>query len=354
MWGRFSGSNRDDARPGLRSDRRRRPRHRATDRDTSALSTSSLRVDCPRTSAAGASGPDFYPVLYALTRVGDAQDVGHWARAQELAAGRMNALEVHGTSFEGTPVPLSGLPAVAGQRRRELLLPDEGHEPADQRPRAGRVLRGDRGASPRRARVAMDPDEPGFCGRRKTTRDSLRSASACLPRPQTSLLNDLLHDAPAIESGEPVSGGCRNGQQAVPRSPAVIEDAEEDGCPPGHQRLGTQPGTATEGHDRARTCTLRIPATRSPSSTLPGRTACNRATASRWRCCSAEEQDDTTDRERPRVPPLHERRGVQAVRGDRSAGAGTARVHRRESGSAEPPTDRTRAQPADYASSSPC
>ena len=61
---------------------------------------------------------------------------------------------------EGAALQLQ-VQAPGSQRPRELLLPDEGHEPGDKRPSAGGVLPEVRGTAPRRPGVAVDPDGPG-------------------------------------------------------------------------------------------------------------------------------------------------------------------------------------------------
>ena len=93
MWGRFSGSTEtvldqdfeaiEDASEGI---------ERLIEQ--LRLWHGSLRVE-PAHFSGWSLGARFYPVLYALTRVGEAQDWGTGLALKQTLLGRMNALEVH-------------------------------------------------------------------------------------------------------------------------------------------------------------------------------------------------------------------------------------------------------------------
>lgn len=93
MWGRFSGSTEStlDASFEAITDK-----EHGTDRlfEQLRLWHGSLRVE-PAHFRGWSLGARFYPVLYALTRVGEAKDWGTGLALKSSLLGKMNALEVH-------------------------------------------------------------------------------------------------------------------------------------------------------------------------------------------------------------------------------------------------------------------
>ena len=93
MWGRFSGSTESTLDADLEAITERT---HGTDRlfEQLRLWHGSLRVE-PAHFRGWSLGARFYPVLYALTRVGEAKDWGTGLTLKSSLLGKMNALEVH-------------------------------------------------------------------------------------------------------------------------------------------------------------------------------------------------------------------------------------------------------------------
>ncbi len=93
MWGRFSGSTESTLDQDFEAIEEL---DRGIDQliDQLHLWHGSLRVE-PAHFRGWSLGARFYPVLYALTRVGDAKDWGTGLALKRALLGRMNALEVH-------------------------------------------------------------------------------------------------------------------------------------------------------------------------------------------------------------------------------------------------------------------
>ena len=93
MWGRFSGSTESTLDADLEAIMER---EHGTDRlfEQLRLWHGSLRVE-PAHFRGWSLGARFYPVLYALTRVGEAKDWGTGLPLKSSLLGKMSALEVH-------------------------------------------------------------------------------------------------------------------------------------------------------------------------------------------------------------------------------------------------------------------
>lgn len=147
MWGRFSGSTES-----------------YIDQDLGALEGpdggldklleqlrlwhGGLRVE-PGHFTGWSLGARFYPVLYLLTRMGQARDWGTGLPLKANLLGKMNKLEVHHIFTEGKALQ-TRLQAAGGQCAGEFLLPDQGHQPGYPRSAARGLLPTDRAGASRR------------------------------------------------------------------------------------------------------------------------------------------------------------------------------------------------------------
>ena len=157
MWGRFSGAtetvlNRDlGCIEGDDGDIRRLV-------DRVRVERGDLRVR-PEHFESWSIGARFYPMLYLLTRTGEARGLGHGAAAEEGPARTTEPPRVPPHLPQGAALQERLRPA-GSKRIGELLLSHAGGQPSNQREGARTLLRGDRGALPRGARESMDPDGP--------------------------------------------------------------------------------------------------------------------------------------------------------------------------------------------------
>ena len=192
--------------------------------ETLRLWHGSLRVE-PAHFRGWSLGARFYPVLYALTRVGDAQDWGTGLALKSSLLGRMNALEVH-------HIFPKALLYRAGFQRSQVnavanfcfLTKDTNLQVSDRAPAEyfAEIEERHPGALasqwiPMNRELWETENYPRF----------LEEGQRLLAEAANALLNDLLHDAPAIESGEPVAVAA--GAASDPATiPGGIEDAEEE------------------------------------------------------------------------------------------------------------------------------
>ena len=181
MWGRFSGSTEsfiDQDLAALEGE------DGGLDKllDQLRLWHGGLRVE-PGHFTGWSLGARFYPVLYLLTRMGEARDWGTGLPLKASLLGKMSRLEVHHI-FPKAQLYKHKFKRPEVNAPGELLLPHEGHEPQHQRPAARGVFPGGRGGPSRRAGLAVDSDRPGAAGRSRTTATSSKHARRCWrPRP---------------------------------------------------------------------------------------------------------------------------------------------------------------------------
>ena len=164
-------------------------------------------------------------MLYALTRVGDAQDWGTGLALKSSLLGRMNALEVHHIFPKAllyrAGFQRSQVNAVANfcflTKDTNLQISDRA--PAEYFPEIEERHPGALASQwiPMDRELWETENYPRF----------LEERQRLLAEAANALLDDLLHDAPAIESGEPVAVAA--GKASEPATiPGGIEDAEEE------------------------------------------------------------------------------------------------------------------------------
>ena len=223
MWGRFSGSTETTLDQDLEA---------VEDVDHGIerlieqlrLWHGSLRVE-PAHFRGWSLGARFYPVLYALTRVGDAQDWGTGLALKSSLLGRMSALEVHHI-FPKALLYREGFPKsqVNAVANFCFLTKDTNLQISDRAPAEYFAEIEERHPGALASQwIPMNRElwETGNYPRFLEERQRLLAEAA------NALLNDLLHDAPAIESGEPVAVAA--GAASEPATiPGRIEDAEEE------------------------------------------------------------------------------------------------------------------------------
>ena len=158
MWGRFSASTESTINQDLHQ---LENMDGGLDRllDELRLWRGDLRVK-PGHFVGWSIGARFYPVLYLLTRVGEARDWGSGVALKRDMLGRGSSLHVHHI-FPKARLYKVGRRKSEVKRSGQLRLPDPGHQPRHrcQAPRG--LLRGDREQVPGGVGIPVDPHGPG-------------------------------------------------------------------------------------------------------------------------------------------------------------------------------------------------
>ena len=314
MWGRFSGSTESVLDQDLEAIE---GADGGIDRliEQLRLWHGSLRVE-PAHFRGWSLGARFYPVLYALTRVGEAQDWGTGLVLRHALLGRMNALEVHHI-FPKALLYRAGFarPQVNAVANFCFLTKNTNLQISDRPP--SEYFREIEARHPG-ALASQWIRWTRSCGRPRITRASSRSASGCSPGPPTRYWTSSFTTRwPRVRSPRPARSrwrqGSRHPSRAASRTP--------------RRRRCSEPSTRGSGiracrgphRARARASGDGRPA-RDPRPRMAGRTS---GGLQRAGCTAARRgAGDAADRERPRVPPLHRPGGIQALRGDGGAGPG--------------------------------
>ncbi len=277
MWGRFSGSTEstldqdfeaiEDIEHGI---------ERLL--ENLRLWRGSLRVE-PAHFGGASRGDRFYPVLYALTRVGHAKDLCSGVELRRDLLGRMNVLEVHHI------FPKSLLYKVGFHRSEvnavanfSLLTKECNLEISNCPPNKYFRRAAERHPGALESQwIPMDPElweienYPHF----------LEERQRLLAAATNDLLDTLRHDSSDVGTAGVV-------EQATPTpvaAPGGIEDEEEEAVLRSLNEWVREQGLP-EGsieHEVA----LPTQVSHLPSLTWLGRTACRKALATRWRCCWA-------------------------------------------------------------------
>ena len=246
MWGRFSGSTETTLDQDLEA---------TEDVDHGIeqlieqlrLWHGSLRVE-PAHFRGWSLGARFYPVLYALTRVGDAQDWGTGLALKHTLLGRMNALEVHHI-FPKALLYREGLQKsqVNAVANFCFLTKDTNLQISD-RP-------------PAEYFAEIEERHPGALASQWIPMDRelwetenyprfLDERQRLLAEAANALLDDLLHDASAAEPSraEPIAVAPIEATSAPAAAPGGIEDAEEEAVPSEPSTSGCESEGLPEGH----------------------------------------------------------------------------------------------------------
>jgi len=192
MWGRFSGSTEsfiDQDLAALEGDGDRLERLLEQLR----LWHGGLRAE-PGHFTGWSLGARFYPVLYLLTRMGEARDWGTGLPLKASLLGRQ-----------------AQAPAPGGERARQLLLPHQGHEPRHHRPVAGGVLPAGGGGTSRSARITMDSGGSSAVEGRALRRFSRSAQAAAVGRAQPPHGGSPARRQPLARRAGERSAGCRRG-----------------------------------------------------------------------------------------------------------------------------------------------
>ena len=222
MWGRFSGSTETVLDQDFEA-------IADTDRgieqliDRLRLWHGSLRIE-PAHFQGWSLGARFYPVLYALTRVGDARDWGTGLALKSSLLGRMNALEVHHIFPKALLYREGFQRAEVNAVANFCLLTKDTNLQISDRP-------------PAEYFAEIEERHPGALASQWIPMDRelwetqnyprfLEERRRLLAEAANALLTDLLHDASAVELPTPTPTPTPTRQpQAVPGG---IEDAEEE------------------------------------------------------------------------------------------------------------------------------
>ena len=205
-------------------------------------------------------GARFYPVLYALTRVGDAQDGGTGLALKHHIAGPHEcALEVHHI-FPRALLYREGFQKSQVNAVANFCFLTKGTNlQISDRPPAEYFAEIEE-RHPGAPRLTVDSRWTGSCGRRRNYPRFLDERQRLLAEAANALLDDLLHDASAAEPVGPAT--VAPVEATAPAAvPGGIEDAEEEGGAPSHQRVGARARTPRGPHrTRARAPRHRRPA----------------------------------------------------------------------------------------------
>ena len=106
-------------------------------------------------------GARFYPVLYMLTRMGEARDWGALACHSGLICWVANEQAGGPSHFSEITALCSRLQAARGQCLGQFLFSDQGHQSFHQQPSARGIFSRDRRKTRGRLAVAMDSNGPG-------------------------------------------------------------------------------------------------------------------------------------------------------------------------------------------------
>ena len=234
---------------------------------SSASGMAGLRVEAGHFTG-WSLGARFYPVLYMLTRMGEARDWGTGLPLKASLLGKMSRLEVHHI------FPKAQLYKLKHKRPdvnalAQFLLPDQGHEPQHQRPPAGGLFPGDRGEAPGGAGFPVDSDRPGALEDRSLPRFS-RSPEGAARRRGEPALRGTASWRHALD-GHGGSGGTKPNRRRVGGITSEVEEAELESLNDWVE------ARACRAARSASTTPIRPPARRRPCSISPGPTGFRRA-----------------------------------------------------------------------------
>ena len=313
MWGRFSGSTETTLNQDFEAIE---DLDRGLDGllDRLRLWHGSLRVE-PEHFRGWSLGARFYPVLYALTRVGEAKDWGTGDVLKQGMLGAMSTLEVHHifpkSLLYKNGFDRSQVNAVANFcfLTKGTNLQISNRPPSEYFPK----IEGGYPGSLASQWIPMDEAlwETDNYPRFLEERQRLLAAAA------NELLDDLLQGA-AASVGSAGGASRRSPREHSASHPRWDRRGGREGRAAGHQRVGARARAARGLHGaRARASRdgrpSRILDLAWPNGLQPGY-------SDPVALLLGEEHETPADRERPWLPPLHKSRSLQALRGGRGVG----------------------------------